>query len=499
MAAGPSPDRAEPRPVVGDVFHQAAVSPDAIALVTPADATSYADLACFVRGVASELVGRGVRPGDRVLVQASSTLPFVACYLAVHFARGIAVPVDAAIPPSRRAALSDRVAARAALAIGEQEDLLAAARKGRADFRLNATPMPVLDNDADILFTSGTTGLPKGVVLTHRNQVAAVRQAMAFIGTRSNDVAVLPLPLSHSFGLGSLRVVLAAGATAVLVDGFAFPGRIYAALEEHGGTAFHCVPAGLSMMLRYAPERLADFARQIRYVEIASASMPIAEKHRLMRLLPNSRICMQYGLTEAARAALIAFHDETDHLDSVGRPCDGVEMRIAGPDGASAGPGLEGEIQIRGPNVMRGYWNDPERNRETFSEGGWLRTGDQGRMDAEGRFYMHGRSSEMINVGGRKVSPVEVEEALRDYPSVLDCACVGIADPAGVSGDAVAVLVVMREGSAPDPRTLRNFLRDRLEPYKLPSKWTFSGTVPRTANGKVQRHTLRAQLQAASE
>jgi long-chain acyl-CoA synthetase len=147
---------------------------------------------------------------------------------------------------------------------------------------------------------------------------------------------------------------------------------------------------------------------------------------------------------------------------------------------------------------MRTYWEDAERTNEAFMDG-WLRTGDVGHADEDGYLYLHGRNADLINVGGRKVSPTEVEEVLRSHPAVLDCGCTGISDPAGVSGEAVAVLVLLRKGQESSKRELRVFLRGRLEPYKLPIKWSFSGVLPRTVNGKLQRHLLREQLETQGD
>jgi long-chain acyl-CoA synthetase len=252
------------------------------------------------------------------------------------------------------------------------------------------------------------------------------------------------------------------------------------------------------MMLRFGPARLADYARQLRYLELGSAPMPLQDKLRLMELLPRSRICMHYGLTEATRSAFIEFHGESGRLHSIGRPSHGVEFRIVGQQGTIAAVGVHGEIQIRGPHVMRTYWEDAERTNEAFMDG-WLRTGDVGHADEDGYLYLHGRNADLINVGGRKVSPTEVEEVLRSHPAVLDCGCTGISDPAGVSGEAVAVLVLLRKGQESSKRELRVFLRGRLEPYKLPIKWSFSGVLPRTVNGKLQRHLLREQLETQGD
>lgn len=486
-----------PSTIVGRVLEHARRAPDAVALIVGETAYTYAQLARSISALAATLRASGLAPGDRVLVQASSTAGFVVTYLALHAARIIAVPIDAGMPKPRLDFVSGKVAARRIMRELPEPDRDTSQLSSFRSIDAHSSEAEASDV-ADILFTSGTTGAPKGVMLTHGNLVAAADHINGFIGTRKGDVEVLPLPLAHSFGLGGLRNVLSVGATLVLVDGFAFPGRIFAALEAHRATGFRCVAAGLAMMFKFAPDRLGDFAHQLRYVEIGSAPMASADKLKLMALLPTTRLCMHYGLTEATRSAFIEFHRDRESLGSIGRESSGVEIRVVAENGHVAPVGTPGELTIRGPHVTPGYWGDSERTGAMLADG-WLRTGDLGHADERGYLYLVGRKADLINVGGRKVSPAEVEDALRSHASVLDCACSGVVDPAGLSGDAVAVLVLLRDGAQSSRRELREHLRSHLEPYKLPVKWRFSGTIPRTENGKIQRHLLRQQLESQGD
>jgi long-chain acyl-CoA synthetase len=488
-----------PDSIVGQVFRLAQATPQATALVIRERHVSYAELAQRVTGITAQLLESGLRAGERVILPASNSLHFVANYLAVHASGAVAVPVDPAAPEARIEFIRDRVAARLLLTPAEQKARLETADGAPAPYGPDgagiAGPQP--GGVADIMFTSGTTGTPKGVMLSHEGLCRAAMHINAFVGTRKDDVEVLALPLAHSFGLGSLRCLLAIGACAVLVEGFAFPGQVFDALERHRATGFRSVPAGLSTLFRLSHDKLGDFADHLRYLEFGSAPMPREDKLRLMRLLPRTRLCMHYGLTEATRSVYTEFHSEAEHLDSIGRPAPGVEVRISGEQGDDMPANEAGEIWIRGPHVMQGYWQDPERSRTTLANG-WLRTGDFGHRDEQGRLYLTGRRSDMINVGGRKLSPIEVEEALRSHPAVRDCACVGIPDPEGLAGEAVAVFVVLAQDAMPEEKPLRNHLRATLEPYKIPTQWVFADTLPYTANGKVQRHILRNQLTAGA-
>src|SRR5690606_21992378 len=227
-----------------------------------------------------------------------------------------------------------------------------------------------------------------------------------------------------------------AGGSLILVDGMMFPDRIFRALSAHRASGFCFVPAGLALLLKLAGDQLGQFAEQLRYIEIGSAPLPHEHKHRLMALLPKTRICMHYGLTEASRSAFMEFHADRHRLHSVGRASPGSEIAIMSESGESVAEGGTGEICVRGPHVMREYWRDPETSR-SVRRGDWLRTGDIGYRDSEGYLFLVAREKELINVGGRKVAPAEVEEVLCGHPAIQECACVAIPDPAGLSTEAI--------------------------------------------------------------
>jgi len=356
-----------------------------------------------------------------------------------------------------------------------------------------AFPYPNPKSAADVLFTTGTTGEPKGVVLTHHNIYSAATNINAFIGNSSQDREVVPLPLSHSFGLGRLRCNLLAGGAIILVDGLTFPGQIFNAISQSKATGLSFVPAGLDLLLRISNDRLGDYVNQLRYVEIGSAPMSVEVKEFLMKLLPRTRICMHYGLTEASRAVFIEFHESARKLESVGKRAPNVEVKIFDPDTNLEAPeNTLGKIMIRGGNVMQGYWKEPNRTQEVLKDG-WLYTGDYGYRDHDGYFYLEGRERELINIGGRKVSPAEIERALQKHPDISTCACIGIDDPRGITGEAVKAYVVAKDPSVrrPDNSDIVEFLRESLEPYKVPVEFCWIDALPTTSSGKIQRSALR--------
>jgi len=465
-------------------------SPEAVALIVGPRHVTYRELLELAGKAAATLLTSGLERGERVMLTASNSLHFAATYLAIHLCGAIAVPIDRAAPTARIQMITDRVAARVFLPPDDQITLIRQSCDPWLPDPAESSAWPRTNDAADIMFTSGTTGSPKGVVLTHGDLFAAAEHINAFVGTTASDVELLALPLAHSFGLGSLRSLLVQGACAILIEGFAFPGQIFDALKRHRATGFRCVPSGLATLSRSSGDRIGDFSETLRYIELGSAPLAIEEKQRLMRLLPHTRLCMHYGLTEATRSVYIEFHENANHLNSIGRPVAGVDVRIVGEDGELLPPQHAGEICIRGPHVMSGYWLEPERSGRAL-QAGWLHTGDVGFTDEDGFLFLQGRRSDMINVGGRKVSPAEVEEVLHTHPAISECACAGIPDPDEISGEVVAAWVIPVKGQSLDERELEDFSRHLLEPYKIPRRWFIGGSIPRTHNGKVQRNLVR--------
>jgi len=482
--------------LVAQLLKRARQSPDHLAIIAGEQTVTYGELRQRILAAATELTSLGVRPGDCVILAASGTPAFAYGYFATHLIGAVAVPLDPQAPDSRLAHVAGRAAPRAIFAARAYEHpTLGPVRAidDLAELESNGDepPGPHLDDLADLLFTTGTSGVPKGVMLTHRNILAAATNINGVLKNDDSDREVVPLPLSHSFGLGRLRCNALAGGTVILVGGFRLPGEILNAMERWKATGFAVVPAGMAVLVRFGQEELAGFADQLKYMEFGSAPMPLATKQLLIRILPHTRVWMHYGLTEASRCTFIEFHDSQDHLDSIGRPTPNVEVRVVDAEGRDVPAGEPGEIIVLGGMVTAGYWQDPERTAKTLVDG-WLHTGDLGHMDEQGYVYLHGRKGDMINVGGFNVSPVEVEEVLGKHKAIQQGACIGIPDPSEVSGEVVKVFLVATNGEArPTRRELVDWLKPQLEPYKVPAAFEWVDSLPKTGSGKLQRGVLR--------
>ncbi len=398
--------------------------------------------------------------GRRVILAAAGNAEFVYQYFGTHLAGGISVPID----PDTKAARREYIAS----VVGVEPTALDATHLDPAD----------LDGIADIMFTTGTTGAPKGVVLTHENIAASARNINAYIGNDADDVELLALPVSHSFGLGRLRCVLSKGGTIVLLGTFANVKRFFAALDEYHVTGFGMVPASWAYLKMMSRDKIRNYAEQLKYIEIGSSFMSIEDKKMLMEWLPNTRMCMHYGLTEASRSAFIEFHEYAENLSSIGKAAPNVDIRI-----------IDGEICVKGEHVTKSYWNEsPERIAQDFHRD-YFRTGDSGWMDEEGHIYIKGRIKEMINVGGEKVSPMEVEDVLNAIPQIKESACCAMPDK--VMGEVVEAFIV--EASPITDAEIMEIIKPQLENYKWPKRIQRIAEIPKTASGKIQRIQLKVK------
>ncbi len=456
-----------------------------------ADEAGILDRGTVARRVAAasrSLSARGVRPGDRVLLSAANAPEVAIAYLAIHATGAIATILAPETPPAERADIIART--RPALALGVGEDALALdalSSDQRANHDLSAS-LPAPSAAADLLFTTGTTGQRKGVLLRHDAVLAIGRAIAAVYGTGPGDLQALPLPLSHSYGLGCLRCAVVAGHALLIERGMVNPRALLGRMEAAGANSIALVPAGVAMIERFARRAFEGFGPRLRLIEIGSA--PIAPDLRawLAGACPDTRILHHYGMTEASRAV---FADWRCHPPgTAGRAAPSAWLTICDPDGAPLAPGVEGEIHVAGSLLMAGYWTGPETPPDRSRIGPFgFRSGDFGRLAADGTLTLLGRADDIINVGGKKVVPELVEDALMAaHPAVREAACIGRPDP--VLGEAVEAHLVLDGSVAFD--AIAAALEGRVEPHAVPRFWVVAQTLPRTPSGKLRRGLLRA-------
>jgi malonyl-CoA/methylmalonyl-CoA synthetase len=461
-----------------------AAAPARIALADERGAElSYGALAAATRRAAGQLFGAGLRAGDRVLVSAAASLELVVAHVACLRLGLVVVPANTAYRAAELAHLVGDARPRAAIADDPaRADALRAAdpalRVVAPALDLPDAEPPPLDAAAPtapalIGYTSGTTGRPKGAVLSHANLLASVESLRLAWRWSADDRLALALPLFHMHGLGvGLHGTLHAGASAILVPQFD-PDAVVRAIARFRATLFFGVP---TMYHRLVAAGAASDLAALRLCVSGSAALP-ADLHAAFERASGQRILERYGMTETAMLVSNP-HDGERRPGTVGLPLPGVELRITG---------APAQIEVRGPNVFAGYWERPDANAEAFTSDGWFRTGDLGELDGAGYLRITGRAKELIISGGYNVYPREVEDALRAHPAIADAAVVGT--PSEEWGELVTAYV--ESAAPPDLAELRAFLADRLAPYKQPRLLHALDALPRNALGKVQKHRLR--------
>lgn len=473
------------------IFDHVQNTPDKVALISGDTEITYSQLWDYCLCAAEKLKqDYHLKKGDRVILSAAGNIEFVYAYFGVHIAGGICVPIDPDTNQTRFEYIEKSTTPVCVMG------LLHNVKKETIPFTdvVNGTSKatyiaPEQSQVADILFTTGTTGAPKGVALSYNNLSAAARNINAFIGNTSSDVELLALPVSHSFGLGRLRCSLSKGATVVMLGTFANVKKFFKEMARCQVTMFAMVPASWGFIKKMSGKYIGKFADQLKFIEIGSSFMPVEDKELLMSLLPKTRICMHYGSTEASRSAFMEFHTYKDNLLSIGKASPNVEIKIFTTQGTPAALGEDGEVCVKGEHVTCSYWNEsPERFASDFYDG-YFRTGDCGTMDAEGNIYLKSRIKEMINVGGKKVSPMEVEDILNTIPGIKESACIGIPDPGIVLGEVVKAFIVADDNLS-DEEIMKQ-LRPQLEVYKLPVEIERINAIPKTGSGKIQRLSLK--------
>mgnify|MGYP002619621906 FL=1 len=474
------------------IWQQASLLSDKIAVISGKKSASYKELCQRILGARNFFQDTlSLNVGDVVIIAAGKQIEFIYAYFGAHLAGIKVVPIDAATNPTRLSFIIKQT--KASLLVGFDNCNEDIAKVSLKDFAEVSAPFVVpkfsdIDSVSDILFTTGTTGKPKGVPLTFANEAAAARNINEFIGNTQDDIELLALPVSHSFGLGRVRCCLSKGATLILLGSFANVKKLYRTMEEYHVTGFTMVPASWRYLKKLTCEKLGEYKDQLKYIEMGSAFFSKDEKKELSDLLPHTRVCMHYGLTEASRSAFMEFHADAAHLDSVGKASPNTDIKVMDENGKECAFNQEGEICVKGEHVTKGYLDLPIK--DSFF-GDYFRTGDWGYKTEEGYIYLISRKKELINVGGKKVSPIEVEEQLLKIDGVEDCACIGVPDEEGVLGEVVKAFIVKAKNCDLTFDGIKNQLSGRLESYKMPVHYEWIDAIPKTQNGKIQRGLLK--------
>jgi amino acid adenylation domain-containing protein len=488
-----------------DLRRAAAGAPGKEALVAGERRVTYAQLDAAASALAARLRALGVARGDRVAILLPNGVEAAVAIYGTLRAGAAFVPLNPTIKADKLAyVLRDCGAAvvvtddaLAPLAEAGRERALSVGHTLRADVeapRDAALPPPPIAVDlAAIVYTSGSTGRPKGVMLTHANMTFAASSIVQYLRMRADDRVLCLLPLSFDYGLYQLLMCVRVGATLVLERGFAFPGRVLELLQREEITGLPGVPTIFQVLVSAGAGGVAHDLPELRFLTNTAAALPPATIRALCDAFPSVRMYSMYGLTECKRVSYLPPEQLDARPDSVGIPIPGTEAWIEDADGERLPPGEVGELVVRGPHVMQGYWNDDAATSERLRPGRWrwecvLMTGDLFRADEEGFLYFVGRRDDILKSRGEKVAPKEVEAVLHQAEGVRMAAVVGAPDR--LLGQAIVAYVVPHEDAQLTPAALRRHCAAQLEDYMVPTRLELRESLPTTANGKVDRRAL---------
>ena len=487
-------------------FSRARAHADRTAIAATEGTFTYAELLAAADRVAAALLGEGRDLREaRVAFLAPPGFAWVAAQWGIWRAGGVAVPLAVSHPPPEHEYVIRDAGAGIVLAHPAFADALgpiAAACGARlmtttaALAAAPSSPLPAPDpsRPAMIVYTSGTTGRPKGVVISHANLQAQITALVTAWEWRPEDRILLVLPLHHVHGIVNVvACALWSGATCEMAPRFD-PVDTWTRIGRGGLTLFMAVPTVYHRLIAAwdaaSPEhrrRWSEGARGLRLMVSGSAALPVTTLER-WRAITGHALLERYGMTEIGMALSQPLHGER-RAGCVGAPLPDVLVRLVDEYGAPAAPGTPGELEVRGPAVFAEYWHRPDETAAAFRDG-WFRTGDVAVRDGDDYRLLGRTSVDIIKTGGYKVSALEIEEVLRSHPAIAECAVVGVDDPAW--GQRVAVAVELMEGHALSPDELQEWAGERLAPYKVPRSLLVMARLPRTAMGKVMKPELAA-------
>jgi malonyl-CoA/methylmalonyl-CoA synthetase len=476
----------------------------------PLQRITYAELDDLVNRTTAYLQSLGVQPGDRLAIQLTKSIEFILLHLATIRFGAISLPLNLAYPPDELKYFLEDSGAKLFFALETSREMtqsilpelpnlqecvfLDPSKPEEFQLLLTKYKSPIstlpdmsLNDTAVIIYTSGTTGRPKGAEITHGNLLSNLQSLYEAWGWQSDDVLLHVLPIFHVHGLFvALHGALHAGATTLIMREFNAE-KTLELLSSGQCTVFMAVPTIHKRLLDVANAKHYDLSR-VRLITSGSDRLP-DEVFSGFQQTFGYTLLERYGMTETGMNCSNPLRGER-RIGSVGMPLPGVEVRIVHSEtGEPLVVGEIGDVQLRGPNVFKGYWRQPEKTSESFSADGWFKTGDLGYLEADGYLTLCGRSKDLIISGGLNIYPPEVERVLMEHPAVNACAVIGCLDAEW--GEKVTAVVVLNKTEKTSAEELIRFCREKLAPYKSPKSIVFRDDLPRNAMGKVQKAELR--------
>ncbi|MGI6124171.1 MAG: class I adenylate-forming enzyme family protein [Acetivibrionales bacterium] len=483
--------------IVELICRHAENQPEKLCLVDETQSVTYAQYAEKAKKLAEVFRKQGIGRTDRVVIEATQTIDYLAMELALHLLGAIFVPVERNCAKEKIISIAARSEARFIVTLnGLQSEIYPNCayaqilELAQQSDMLDPITFPNSEDISEILFSTGTTGKEKGIVLTHDNDIALAENVIYGVAMKEDNVELIPSPLNHSHGLRRYYANMLMGSTVVLLTGVMNVPLFFNNIEKYHVNSIDLVPTALSVILRLSKNKLAEYRGQLRYIQLGAAPLMEADKEKLKEMLPFTHLFNFYGSTESGCISIYDFNRPDDKKNCIGKPTYNANIVIVDDDRQiiRSSEQNSGFLASRGRMNMVGYWRDMEETEKTLIDG-YVFSNDEAYFDEDGDIILLGRKGDVINVGGNKVSPEEIENAAKQMHGIADCGCISVPDE--MKGHVPKLYVQMEANVSFDSVAIRAWLANNLESYKVPKYIEQIKKIPRSYNGKLLRRELR--------
>lgn len=480
--------------VVEKLFENADRHPDRLAVIFESEEVSYGELRDAVIRLASWFKLQGVETGDRIVVQAAYCKWYIAASYAAHLCGAIFVPIEKTVTSETLQGVIERMSTRFVISHLEPDGVVSLRYREMdsvlAEVEEQLYKFPSEDLVANIMLTSGTTGSQKGAMLTQKNLAVNSFVRWHEFKVKEDSVGITILPLNH---VGSSRMwdtAIYSGSTYIFLDGIIKIRKFYEFMEKYHVTLFNMPPSGIASLEQLSGSKLHEFAGQIDYAYVHAAPIQELQQEFLRQMLPQSRLYYSYGTSENGTVSLLRFDRDIKDIRCTGKPCEGVNIKIVDDGLNELECGRQGRVAIRTDMNCLGYWGMPEFSKSIYHNGYFL-SNDIGYLDKDGFLYILGRIDDVINIGGLKVHPSEIETAALEIEGIEECLCFDV--PNKLTGSAAKLLVKQRIGSGLSAREIHSALMGKLDTYKIPASIEFVSEIAKNSIGKPDRKYYRKE------
>ena len=484
--------------IVEAVFHHAEKNPAKLCMADETESLTYKEFSNRIWITVGKLKREGIKSGDRIAVECTQDAQFLIFCMSCHFIGAVFVPLEKNASKER---VSDIIKEtepkyficksdyKVSMPVLKIEELCGEQRGNLAEHK----EFPKAEDVSEILYSTGTTGKAKGIVITNGNNVAIAENIISGTQMKEDSIELIPMPLSHSHALRTCYANFVNGSSVVIIDGVMRVKKVFELIEKYKVTAFDFAPSGANVLMKLAKKKMKEYSDKIDFIEIGSAVLEEDLKEELCEVFPNSRLYNFYGSTEAGRSCILDFNQTRGKKGCIGRPTKNAEFMITDQDREKIQSSAEnlGLLAIAGKMNMKEYFKEPKLTKQVM-ENGFVYTSDLGYIDEEGFVYVLGRMDDVINYNGIKIAPEEIETQVNKFPGVVDSACVPVKDE--LSGQVPKVFVSVEDKEVFDATALLKYLSEVIDGNKVPKKVEVIDEIPRTSNGKLLRRKLREEV-----